>query len=208
MSEVLLQILCGRGGELAFILAFSWSVPLVVVHSVFTGNKSFWYCCVLDWRSIDSRVAWERNKSAAQATYRRDGFPEGWQKPAEARKTVPIYSQTIYQTAKINSSAHLPPSPPAVHLLHHMSSQGRSNRCVSLAAGERASRVPYPLCSSTDNTTDPHREDRTTLQLRPRRRQSRQIRRLCHSITTSLHDPRQLMARRYKIHVNRRLQDP
>lgn len=60
--------------------------------------------------------------------------------------------------------------------------------------------LPEDLSSSTP---DIDREDRTKVCCRSRRRQVRQVRRLCYHCTSSLHDSRQLMARCAQVHVDR-----
>lgn len=62
--------------------------------------------------------------------------------------------------------------------------------------------------NTLSNTTNPHRKDCPKILPRSSRRQGREIRRLCHSLTTPLHDTRQLMACRLEIHVHRSQQDP
>jgi hypothetical protein len=75
--------------------------------------------------------------------------------------------------------------PPSIH-----SNSPTLPRCLP-----RPSHRPYLLCyplisqKSLSNPPNPHRKDRAEILARPRRRQSSEIRRLCHSLPLPLHDP-------------------
>ena len=99
-------------------------------------------------------------------------------------------------------------------ILHASKNAGNLNteisgaECIPLTArGPFLSSHPHFSEDLSSNTPDIDREDCTKVCCWPRRRQVRQVRRLCYHCTSSLHDSRQLMARCAQVHVDRSYSD-